>query len=63
MAFPNDTKALFRRSQAYKELNRLEESLNDAKRLISIEPKNKECIELIQSLTRLIQEKVCLFSI
>lgn len=57
LAVPNDTKALFRRSQALKELGRLEEALLGAKKLITIDPKNKDAIELIQSLTRLVQEK------
>lgn len=55
---PNDTKALFRRCQANKELNKLEDALMDAKRLLSIEPINKPGIELMQQLTRVIQDKV-----
>lgn len=57
LANADDTKALFRRSQALKELNRFDESLRDAKRLIQIEPKNNQFIQYIQSLTRLIQDK------
>ena len=57
-AFPDDTKALFRRSQANRELGKFQESMSDARRLMSIEPKNKTFIEHIQSLTRLIQDKV-----
>lgn len=57
LATPNDTKALFRRSQALKELGRLEESLLEARKLITIDPKNKDGIELIQSLTRLVQDR------
>lgn len=58
LAVPSDTKALYRRSLALKELGRLEESLLEAKKLITIDPKNRDAIELIQSLTRLIQDKV-----
>ena len=57
LANADETKALFRRSQALKELNRFDESLRDAKRLIQIEPKNNQFITYIQSLTRLIQDK------
>jgi hypothetical protein len=57
LAVPDDTKALFRRSQAYKELNKLDEALKDAKRLYVIDSKNKECIDLIQSLNKLVIEK------
>jgi tetratricopeptide (TPR) repeat protein len=60
IAVPDDTKALFRRCQAYKELNKLEEAMRDTRRLISIDPKNKQFIDFIQSLTRLIQDKVTL---
>lgn len=60
LAVPDDTKALFRRSQALKELGRLEEALMEAKKLITIDPKNRDGIELIQSLTRLVQDKVIL---
>lgn len=58
LAVPNDTKALFRRSQSLKELGRLEEALIEAKKLITFDPKNRDGIDLIQSLTRLIQDKV-----
>lgn len=57
LAIPEDTKALYRRSFALKELNRLDESLNDAKRILKIDPKNKDCINLIQTLGKLIQDK------
>ena len=57
-AVPDDTKALFRRCQANKELGKLEDALMDAKRLLSIEPTNKPGIELMQQLTRVIQDKV-----
>ena len=58
MAVSEDTKALFRRSQANKELNKLDEALRDAKRLISLDPKNKQFFDHIQSLTKYIQDKV-----
>jgi tetratricopeptide (TPR) repeat protein len=57
-AVPDDTKALFRRCQANKELNKLEEAMKDARRLIQMDPKNKQFIDFIQGLTRLIQDKV-----
>ncbi len=57
-AAPDDTKALFRRTQALQGLNRLDDSLRDAKRLLNIDPKNKQFIEYIQKLTRVIQDKV-----
>lgn len=63
LANSDDTKALFRRSQAYRELNKFDESLRDAKRLISIDPKNSQFISYIQGLTRLIQDKVSFFFI
>lgn len=56
-AVPDDIKALFRRSQAYKELKRFEDSLMDAKRLLSIDPVNKPCLELMQTLTKMLQDK------
>ncbi|RMZ96061.1 hypothetical protein BpHYR1_001189 [Brachionus plicatilis] len=57
LAIPDDTKALYRRSLALKELNLLDESLRDVKRSLNIEPKNKDCINLIQSLSKLFQDK------
>lgn len=57
LGIPEDTKALYRRSLALKELNRLDESLRDAKRSLNIDPKNRECIDLIQTLGKLIQNK------
>lgn len=54
---PNDTKALYRRSKALKELNKLEDALLDAKRLISIDAKNKVYIEHIQSIRKYIEQK------
>ena len=57
LANSDDTKALFRRSQAYKELNKFEESLRDAKRLIQLEPKNAQFVTYIQGLTRIITDK------
>lgn len=57
LAVPDDTKALFRRSQAYKELEKYDEALKDAKRLIAIDSKNKESIDLIQMLNKLIIQK------
>ena len=63
LAVPDDTKALFRRSQAYKQLNRLDDASKDARRLVAIEPKNKQFIDYIQSLNRTIQDKVKQISI
>ena len=57
-ATPEDTKALYRRTQAYKGMNKLEEALRDAKRLLSLDPKNKQFIEYIQGLNKVIQDKV-----
>ncbi|CAF0749986.1 unnamed protein product [Brachionus calyciflorus] len=57
LAVPDDTKALYRRSFAFRELNRMEESMRDAKRSLIIDPKNKESLELMTSLNRLIQDK------
>lgn len=53
----NDAKALFRRSQAYKELNKLEDAMLDARRLMQMEPKNPAFIQHIQLLTKFIQIK------
>ena len=57
LAIPEDTKALYRRSVALKELSRLDESLKDAKRSLNIDPKNQECINLIRTLGKMIQDK------
>ncbi len=54
----DDCKALFRRCQAYKELNRFDDALKDARRLVALDPKNKQFIDFIQSLNRTIQDKV-----
>jgi tetratricopeptide (TPR) repeat protein len=56
-AVPDDPKALFRRAQANKELNKLDEALKDARRLVSIDPKNKQFIDFIQVLTKVIQDR------
>jgi len=58
LALSDDTKALFRRSQANLALNKLDDALKDARRLVSLEPKNKQFIDFIQSLTKIIQDKV-----
>ena len=57
LAVPDDSKALFRRSQAYFQLDKLESALTDAKRLIQIEPKNPDAVELIQRLTKKLQDQ------
>ena len=57
IAVPDDAKALFRRSHANKELEKLDEAMKDAKRLITIDSKNKESIDLMQALNKLIIQK------
>lgn len=52
-----DLKALFRRSQAAKGLNKLEEALIDAKRLVSYEPKNETFLSYMKSLVVIIQNR------
>ena len=58
LASPDDTKALFRRCQALKQLQRLDEAMRDARRLLTIEPNNKPAVDFIQSLSRYIHDKV-----
>lgn len=57
---PGNFKALFRRAQIYKQLNKYEEALLDAKKLISMDPKNHEFRSLIKSLIVTVDCKVCL---
>jgi hypothetical protein len=55
---PTDLKALFRRSQASKALNKYDEALIDAKRLVSYEPKNETFIDHMKSMVITVQSRV-----
>ena len=55
---PGNLKALYRRSQAYKGLQRYEESIKDAKMLISMDSKNQEFILHMKSLVSVVENKV-----
>lgn len=55
-AIPEDTKALYRRSQGYQGLQKFAEALRDAQLLVKIEPKNNTFIDYIQKLNRKIQD-------
>jgi hypothetical protein len=57
LAIPDDTKALFRRCQAHRELERLDDAMQDAKRLMQIDARNKESVDLMQALNKLILQK------
>ncbi|XP_064596944.1 protein unc-45 homolog B-like [Liolophura sinensis] len=55
---PDDPKALFRRSQAYEKLGKVEEAYKDAVHLVKVEPKNTAVKPIINRLGPIIQEKI-----
>jgi tetratricopeptide (TPR) repeat protein len=55
---PGNLKALYRRSQAYKGLQRYEEAIKDAKMLMSIDSKNQDFILHMKSLVSVVENKV-----
>ncbi len=54
---PRDKKALFRRCQAYSELNNLEKSMEDIIALISLEPENNLFMEWFDKTRALIEQQ------
>jgi tetratricopeptide (TPR) repeat protein len=55
-AIPEDTKALYRRSQAYQSLGKYAEALRDAQLLLRLENNNMTFVEYIQRLNGKIQD-------
>ena len=55
---PNDPKALFRRCQAYEQLEEYENAYKDAARLIQIDPRNTAIQPVLRRLNPIIQQKV-----
>ncbi|XP_056428005.1 protein unc-45 homolog A isoform X2 [Hyla sarda] len=53
-----DVKALFRRSQAFEKLGKLEQAILDLRRCLSLEPKNKVFQDAVRNLGVKTQEKV-----
>lgn len=51
-------KALFRRSQALRQLGRLDQAAQDLQRCVSLEPRNKAFQEALRDLGSSVQEKV-----
>lgn len=54
---PNDIKTLYRRALAYESIGNLTDAFADLKRLLSIEPQNKEATELARKLTATIKKQ------
>lgn len=55
---PNDPKALFRRCQAYEQLEEYENAYKDAAMLMKIDPKNSAIQPVLRRLNPIIQKKV-----
>ncbi|XP_065191557.1 protein unc-45 homolog B-like [Sycon ciliatum] len=55
---PNESKALFRRAQAYEKLGKAAEAFRDVKLLLHVDPKNKAGIELASHLRNVVSAKV-----
>jgi hypothetical protein len=55
---PGNIKALFRRSQAFKGLQKFEDAIKDAKMLISMDPKNQEFLNYMKTLISVVENKV-----
>lgn len=53
---PNDIKALYRRALAYEASGNLTAAFKDVKYLLSIEPQNKEAVELARKLTTIMKK-------
>ncbi|XP_059570442.1 protein unc-45 homolog A [Alligator mississippiensis] len=53
-----DVKALFRRSQALRQLGRLDQAAQDLQRCVSLEPRNKAFQEALRDLGSSVQEKM-----
>jgi hypothetical protein len=58
---PGNLKALYRRSQAYKGLQKYEEAIKDAKMLMSIDSKNQDFILQMKSLVSVVENKVYIY--
>ena len=54
---PHDPKTLYRRSLAFEGTGNLTDAFNDLKFLLTIEPKNKEALELARKLTTTIKKQ------
>ena len=46
---PNHVKALLRRAQAREELEKMQEALDDMKKVVEIDPKNREALDVANS--------------
>jgi len=57
-----DTKALYRRCQAYENLKKYDEAYKDARRLVELEPSNKAIQPMLRQLHCIVQDKVRLAS-
>ena len=55
---PNDPKALFRRSQAYEVLGKIDLAYNDAKQVHNLDPKNKAIEPVLVRLHKAVQAKL-----
>jgi len=55
---PNDTKALFRRCQAFEGMEKVEEAYKDAMALVKADPRNKAIQPVLERLMPIIHEKV-----
>ncbi|VDP91494.1 unnamed protein product [Echinostoma caproni] len=55
---PTDAKALFRRAQAYERLNKLQQALEDSRKLIQLEPKNTAAQNLARKIEMTVASKI-----